>query len=148
MISQIKVAYPSEEISQHCLEVEFEFLDLEFTEERKPQNKNKNPCRKARRISQKLDPLSRATTGLYQTSDTLMGGELSHRCTIPTHQTTYFSGEVGLKQKAIMLVKDKRNICSSLQDRERIGLASALAYHSVSQKNFFFKNAMVSLMPT
>ena len=103
----------------------------------KTSNRDKNPSRKTRRISEKLDPLTRAATGLCRTSDALMGGKLSHHCTNLAHQTTYLSGEVGLKQKAIMLVKDKRNICSNLKDRERIGLASALAYHSVSHKIIF-----------
>ena len=68
-----------------------------------------------------------------------MGGKLSNHCTNLAHQTTYLAGEVGLKQKAIILVKDKRNNCSNLKDREPIGLASALAYYSVSHKMIFFQ---------
>ena len=40
---EIKVAHPTEEIYDHCLEMELEFLDVGFTEERKPEIKDINP---------------------------------------------------------------------------------------------------------
>ena len=46
---EIKVAHPTEEIYDHCLEMELEFLDVGFTEERKPEIKDINPWRKARK---------------------------------------------------------------------------------------------------